>query len=583
MRKSVAYILVLLIFFFTALPFVYAEGESLRLAYNQYVTIGNFYYLQGNISLSDPDLEESAAYDFDRFGMAVDPVFISDDVLNLDIFYNPTEGVTAFGKGMNAVTDFYLTQGVDSGSPTDWNILNTLQRGDRSSYGASLVVVDGEPLMIPSLKRFSSDYKNESFPAVGYALYDSVTNETAVIRAAAPILYAGSRKCTYYYDSNYKNAYFVLDMSDPNGLYDVRMFLTNAVDNRLYAPVYSNADSNMRGYFFGLMSPRGSFLTGSSAFDYSGLTSVFGVSADEVKAIFKGASGVSEDMWESLGSYDYHYDATKMRPGWHTDMEVICMYLNARVSDPERYQFIPYYNIPVNENGVGMYMTMDSFATLKPFLSGYREGGYSSADPDRVVFANGYTVEIPTAWIAGYSGEYWANNTTRSALKAGRLVPLSSTYISDPDGKITNLGFAQFGISSMNNKISTVLVDVGEDGILTKDDTVVCDTDGNPIGDTIGDFVSDGGFNAERTGITRKFPFSLPFDLIDIYKTLVAVPEAPRFVHSFNWFGFKFDIDIDLSRFDAVAKICRTFISAIAVCSVIYMSAREFGFLKGSE
>lgn len=58
--------------------------------------------------------------------------------------------------------------------------------------------------------------------------------------------------------------------------------------------------------------------------------------------------------------------------------------------------------------------------------------------------------------------------------------------------------------------------------------------------------------------LSNKFPFSIPFDLVNLVTVLDAPAEAPRFEGTVN-FGFTtWDYDINLESFDTVASVCRT-------------------------
>lgn len=76
------------------------------------------------------------------------------------------------------------------------------------------------------------------------------------------------------------------------------------------------------------------------------------------------------------------------------------------------------------------------------------------------------------------------------------------------------------------------------------------------------------------SGLTSRFPFSIPWDLKNLLKNLRARPEAPHFTGtiSFAPLHLNYNVDIDLSRFDNLASIFRvlfliTFIIELAIFS----------------
>lgn len=58
--------------------------------------------------------------------------------------------------------------------------------------------------------------------------------------------------------------------------------------------------------------------------------------------------------------------------------------------------------------------------------------------------------------------------------------------------------------------------------------------------------------------LTEKFPFSIPSDLLSLVSALSAEPEAPIISWDLNNMGVDYVIEIDMSRWNTVASICRT-------------------------
>lgn len=83
-----------------------------------------------------------------------------------------------------------------------------------------------------------------------------------------------------------------------------------------------------------------------------------------------------------------------------------------------------------------------------------------------------------------------------------------------------------------------------------KDGTYVGNID---ITDTINKFETP-------SSITTKFPFSLPFDIYNIFNLLSAPPQTPKFNIPLDFTSFGgdvYDIEIDLSDFDEIANVVR--------------------------
>ena len=68
-------------------------------------------------------------------------------------------------------------------------------------------------------------------------------------------------------------------------------------------------------------------------------------------------------------------------------------------------------------------------------------------------------------------------------------------------------------------------------------------------------------FSALQVAVTTKFPFCLPFDLFKILQAFYVPPEAPVFSLSFHdpFSNGDFSITVDLSPWDEVAAVVRTF------------------------
>lgn len=80
-----------------------------------------------------------------------------------------------------------------------------------------------------------------------------------------------------------------------------------------------------------------------------------------------------------------------------------------------------------------------------------------------------------------------------------------------------------------------------------------------------------------------KFPFSIPWDFQKIILLLAAEPEVPilKIPFSLPNYGFKQDIDIDLTPFENISKITRAFFTVMFVISLMNITIKLMG--KGGE
>ena len=79
--------------------------------------------------------------------------------------------------------------------------------------------------------------------------------------------------------------------------------------------------------------------------------------------------------------------------------------------------------------------------------------------------------------------------------------------------------------------------------------------------------------------ITTKFPFSIPWDLVNAVKLLNASPEVPVFIIPFELerFGIYESITIDLSQFEYLAKIARFFFLLIFMFAMVFVTKKLVG------
>lgn len=82
-----------------------------------------------------------------------------------------------------------------------------------------------------------------------------------------------------------------------------------------------------------------------------------------------------------------------------------------------------------------------------------------------------------------------------------------------------------------------------------------------------------GSIDDYKLSLTSVFPFCIPFDLINLVKVFSATPEAPKFKFPVKYptgqgYG-TYELDIDLSSFDPVAKVVRILETALFILALI--------------
>ena len=82
-----------------------------------------------------------------------------------------------------------------------------------------------------------------------------------------------------------------------------------------------------------------------------------------------------------------------------------------------------------------------------------------------------------------------------------------------------------------------------------------------------------GSIDDYKLSLTSVFPFCIPFDLINLIKVFSATPEAPKFKFPIKYptgqgYG-TYELDIDLSSFDPVAKVVRILETALFILGLI--------------
>lgn len=163
-------------------------------------------------------------------------------------------------------------------------------------------------------------------------------------------------------------------------------------------------------------------------------------------------------------------------------------------------------------------------------------------------------------------------------IKGGSVIlpPLDSPNYTDGDGAILDVG-APWG-ATYNDVVGGIIPDDWSQG---KEGEAGIDYEGT---DTVEEQIDDTGETevissdpAEYavSGLTSVFPFCIPFDVYAFVSALAAEPEAPSFTWRFYVPNICDEtIEIDLSAFDAVARILRT-IELLLFCVGLALETRK--------
>lgn len=82
------------------------------------------------------------------------------------------------------------------------------------------------------------------------------------------------------------------------------------------------------------------------------------------------------------------------------------------------------------------------------------------------------------------------------------------------------------------------------------------------------------------SSITTKFPFSLPFDVYNIFNLFSADPVTPKFTIPFDFSAFGgevYEINIDLSQFDYIANIVRWLLYGVFIIGLVLLTNKLIG------
>lgn len=126
-------------------------------------------------------------------------------------------------------------------------------------------------------------------------------------------------------------------------------------------------------------------------------------------------------------------------------------------------------------------------------------------------------------------------------------------------------------LSSLNlDSIGSIASDVSEIKEMIKEYSVAVDID---ISESINKFKTP-------SSITTKFPFSLPFDIYNIFNIFSAEPQAPKFTIPFDFTsigGDVYNINIDLSDYEWIANIIRWILYAIFIAGLVLLTNKLIG------
>lgn len=161
----------------------------------------------------------------------------------------------------------------------------------------------------------------------------------------------------------------------------------------------------------------------------------------------------------------------------------------------------------------------------------------------------------PTKYVIDfnpYFERYYDALSNSIDLNDKTIISSNATFNEDTH-VLSNSGSIAVDLDKANDRVS--LSDTTHSLVL---DTDLADITDSTIADTYPDetiiYDDPTDYTADWTTV---FPFCIPFDIFRFIKLLSADPEAPHFEWKYNFLGMKGVINVDLSVFDDVARICR--------------------------
>lgn len=237
----------------------------------------------------------------------------------------------------------------------------------------------------------------------------------------------------------------------------------------------------------------------------------------------------------------------------------------------DRYNSQNYYGLySTFTNQIHMYVNGTDYGTGNKVRSGDTAIMYNPA-VDKFYIGTYWRI---TCNAGGYYGQSSETVGYQEGLQGREITSVDPTKTPDTDINITTPTGKPIKPSFPDDEPVSINPDGSTDSEPDNPDNP--DNPSEPSGGTPPDWNTDqdivpdgdGGFNIPFTlpdlnidwqisGLTDKFPFCIPKDIVAICRVLNVEPEAPHFTGTVDLLIYDWQVDIDFSEFDAIGVIVR--------------------------
>lgn len=355
----------------------------------------------------------------------------------------------------------------------------------------------------------------------------------------------------------------IIDWINENILPNSNLSETESTENQVFVSEFFRNFQFVRGNVYppGVQAPASGELPNPSQYTcYHSPYYMYNYKYDVVE--FKFSSNINIDKgtgWayaKSLNTFT-RYTNVNSSSNYGLNIKFDCIIPGSNYGyDSEIYYFNPNltYHFIFNDN-ILQYFAKNNIPIKGNLLmqSGklsYLDNPSLELDPD-ILYKN----DDPTKYVIDfnpYFERYYDSLSNSIDLNDKTIISSNATFNEDTH-VLTNSGSIAVDLDKANDRVA--LSDKTHSLVLDTDISNITDstiTDTYPDEDIIYDDPTD--YTADWTTV---FPFCIPFDIFRFIKLLSAEPEAPKFEYKYNYLGMKGSINIDLSVFDDIARICR--------------------------
>ena len=393
--------------------------------------------------------------------------------------------------------------------------------------------------------------------------------------------------------------------------------VTDAVKFLSDGGYFTNIKSNDSDLCLGEIMETSSLMDGKSFFMSVPYFGQWAVKAPDVSERLCSYKGIPFYYYNKYSSYiDYYfgliYPAKSTTP---VDFKYFKMSVLKQNSDCSKLEFdflndifenvgqVSSFNISgmihVTSHGNSYYVPSTGTSTAKPFISNSAvpEFGYKLGLSKPVVVQPSYTVAQPK--IKDNPIDTWGKEWTAHAIDVLKDLKINTSIDVDTlkdavAGAIEQalpLVLPQYGIEGTAESADTRLASLGyadartgsvalspaavkelSEAIVKAAGEAIPNAGATDVPVTI-PVEKYGSIDDYKLSLTSVFPFCIPFDLINLVKVFSATPEAPKFKFPVKYptgqgYG-TYELDIDLSSFDPVAKVVRILETALFILALI--------------